>query len=239
MFPSVVATRVAHVIHRSEYGGLAKEGKSHSRFRAVGRTPLPVVHLAGMWKSDPRNGRTSSLLIPRPKMFTSTREIQPQMPRRRSYATALAPHLRLGVRRVDRHARGCRGVVLGGPERRALPAPSGLPAAMSGASIAAVRLLLAGDRRWCARQCPCGPRTSSRIVRHDAQDRRESLGLGCARPPSVRGPAKHSPGPAPVDARIVAIGHGGYSSNSRSIRGRRNRHARPNRLAGNSPRRAR
>jgi hypothetical protein len=32
---------------------------------------------------------------------------------------------------------------------------------------------------------------------------------------------------------------GGYSSNSRSIRGRRNRHARPNRLAGSSPRRAR
>jgi len=36
-----------------------------------------------------------------------------------------------------------------------------------------------------------------------------------------------------------SLAAGGYSSNSRSMRGRRNRHARPNRLAGSSPRRAR
>jgi hypothetical protein len=40
MFPSVFALRVAEVSHRSQHGGLAKEGKSHSRSRTCRENTL-------------------------------------------------------------------------------------------------------------------------------------------------------------------------------------------------------
>ena len=59
-------------------------------------------------------------------------------------------------------------------------------------------------------------------------------------PPAARlGLVRRSPLVWPVHRTHLTIPTGGYSSSSRSIRGRRNRHARPSRLAGSSPRRAR
>ena len=59
-------------------------------------------------------------------------------------------------------------------------------------------------------------------------------------PPAARlGLVRRSPPVRSVHRTHVSRAPGGYSSSSRSIRGRRNRHVRPSRLAGSSPRRAR
>ena len=77
-----------------------------------------------------------------------------------------------------------------------------------------------------------GPTFPNRFYQHAAQTDRDHNSATLSKLPAIWDQLSPIP-------NTQGIPTGGYSSSNCSIRGRRNRHARPSRLAGSSPRRAR